>query len=117
MTAHMIEVLKLMACSANEQQAALPDFVVVADEIALLFDDEIRLIDTSVCPHDLRDGLRAIDERLSTMSEAPSLWTVNALATSPEWQALRDTARRLLLSLGVEVSHPDLSWAAYVRAR
>jgi hypothetical protein len=33
---HLVEALKLMACSADAQIAALPDCVVVADEV----DDE-----------------------------------------------------------------------------
>jgi hypothetical protein len=113
MTPHMIEILKLIASSADEQQAALPDFVVVADEIALLFDDELRLIDTNACGPDVRAGLSSIDERLTGMSDDTSLWTPNALTSASEWAALRNAASRLLAALGVAVSKPDLSWVTY----
>ncbi len=115
MTDRMIEVLKLMACSASQQRAAFPDFVVVADEIALLFDDELRLVDMSTLPPAVGDALRSIDSRLSDMSNDKSIWSLEALATSHEWQQLRGAALALLSTLGVPPGPADLSWGTYVR--
>jgi hypothetical protein len=111
----MIEVLKLMASTAAQQQAALPDFVVVADEIALLFDDELRLVDLDACQPAGRAELQSIDRRTNEMSNTVDLWTIDALRTATEWEVLRASARRLLERLGVALGPPDLYWVTYVR--
>ena len=43
----LLEVLKLMASDYVVQKAALPSFVVVPDEIALLFEDEFSVASAS----------------------------------------------------------------------
>lgn len=116
MKERMIEALKLVACSVDAQIAALPDFVVVADEVALIFDDQFRAVDLDSCTAIVRDGLITIDRHLSEMSNTKSIWTIDALRTADEWASLRITAAEILSALGVAVSPPDLSWATYVRA-
>jgi hypothetical protein len=96
----LVETLKLMACSADAQLAAFPDFVVVADEIALAFDDELHAIDLAACAPEVRDRLGAIDRALSAMSGDSSLWTADALRTSGAWQSLRSSAAELVALLG-----------------
>jgi hypothetical protein len=112
----LIEALRLMACSADAQIAALPDFVVVADEVALLFDDEFRAVDLDACTSVVRDGLVTINRELSEMSKSksPSLWTIEALRAASDWESLRTTAKAVLTALGVSIGRPDLSWATYV---
>ncbi len=105
-----IEALKLLACGADVQIAALPAFVVVADEIALIFDDELRALDVDACGPPIRVQLAAIEGRLSAMSDTKSLWTIDALRTASAWAEVRGAAAQILRMLGVGVAAPDLSW-------
>jgi hypothetical protein len=107
MLERLIEALKLVACSADAQIAALPEFVVIADEVALLFDEELRAVDLAACTPIVRERLASIDRSLSAMSETKSLWTIDALRTAPEWASLRSTAAEILSALGVTAGPAD----------
>lgn len=45
----MIDALQLLAAPAAEQVAALPSFVVVADEVALTFEDALHTCSGKAC--------------------------------------------------------------------
>lgn len=74
-----------------------------ADELTLDFDDGVRLIPQLVAAGWLRDAaaerLREIENLLTLMSEQGNghLWTVEALETAAEWQAVRAAALAALL--------------------
>lgn len=116
----LIEVLKLMACSAGEQKAALPSFVAIADEIALLFGDELRLVEahgaTSALDFETRRQLRMLDGQLEQMSGKPEHWSNEALESDPEWQRIRESARAILSRLGKAVGKPTLNWLNFVES-
>jgi hypothetical protein len=115
----LIDVLKLMACSADEQKAALPSFVATADEIALLFSDELRLVEAhgvaSTLDFDTRRQLRMLGRQLEQMSGKPEHWSNEALEADPEWQRIRESAQALLSRLGKAVEKPILSWLNFVK--
>ena len=115
----LIEVLKLMACSADEQRAALPSFVAVADEIALLFSDELRLVEAhgvgSALDFETRRQLRMLDGQLDQMSGKPAHWSREALESDPEWQRIRESAQAILSRLGQTVGTPMLGWLDFVK--
>jgi hypothetical protein len=113
----MIEALKLMGCPADVQIAALPDYVVVADEVALIFDDELCGLKLDTCMPEVRGRLIEIERRLSSMSDTKVLWTNDALQSADEWNGIRAEAAALLLLLGAAVERPDLSWVTYVHER
>jgi hypothetical protein len=116
----VLELLKLMASSAGEQVKAFPDFVVVADEIALLFDDEMRFADGQGLISKLDavalERLRAIGERLERMTGKSQFWTLEALGSAPEWDFIRRTACSILSDLGVPRDPPNLGWVTYIPA-
>lgn len=116
MSDSIIQVLRLLAGSPEMQVAAFPEFVTVADEIALLFHDSFTLPGVQQ-EREMAAGdyLREIDELLDRMSQRADLWSNEALRTSDEWARLRVYARDALRCFGEEVLPPDLSWVRYVR--
>lgn len=112
----LIEALKLMACDAETQIAAFPDGVVVADEIALIFDDELRAAALEHYPAAVREGFRAIDATLSAMASDPARWTIDGLRSAEAWHSLRASAAHLLAALGCTIGPPDLGPLVYVIA-
>lgn len=115
----MIEVLKLLASQYTVQKSVLPTFVVVADEIALLFDDELRLARArglvEAAGPEVGGDLAAIDEALDGMGATKALWTDEGLRDSVEWQQIRDRARQALVRLGEPNDAPNMTWIDHVQ--
>lgn len=112
----LIEALRLLACSPDEQQAAFPAFVVVPDEIALVFGDELRNAEAELAaqPPAIRDALTALEDGLDRLGDDPSRWTLAALRSDAGWQQLRVQAAAVLSQLGVPLQPPALSWLTHV---
>ncbi len=112
------EALRLLAARFPDQVAALPDFVVVADEVALVFDDVYSALDPAELPAVVRDELRELDVRLAEMSEDPSseLWTTSALEHDPRWEWIRARARHALDLLGLPLAAPRVNASGYVES-
>ncbi|MCT2587968.1 hypothetical protein [Actinophytocola gossypii] len=93
----------------SETQAAwlaaleLPGEPAYADELATEFDDGVGLLTQFVAAgwlrQDAADRLMAVDALLDDMSGPgrENLWTIEALAVAPEWEAVRVAARQALL--------------------
>ncbi|HEX2131111.1 MAG TPA: hypothetical protein VHH15_06085 [Actinophytocola sp.] len=93
----------------SETQAAwlatlgLPGEPAYADELATEFDDGVRLLTQFVAAgwlsQDAAGRLMVVDALLDEMSgpDHANLWTVQALAVAPEWEAVRVAARHALL--------------------
>jgi len=117
----LVNATRLLASDADVQQRAFPDFVQVPDELALNFDDAFRLIHQLEASGHLRrqqvEALERVDKLLGEMTNRheSSLWTLEALRVSPDWQALRAEARSALGSLGVGVAPPSTEGITYVR--
>jgi hypothetical protein len=114
----MIEVLKLIASPYDAQLVALPNFVVLTDEIALLYGDELKLVKAQglfdrLSP-EVREGLAGIDDVLERMSDDTSLWTNESLRARPEWHGLRAQASQILSLLGQESGLPRPFWTTYI---
>lgn len=106
-TAPPIEALRLVALDCKSQQAALPQFVFVPDEIALLFHDEL----VAAGPVRTQPDLIAIDDRFSVVSDlGPGIWTERQMCSSSEWSEIRELARQALLDRGLSPRPPDLGW-------
>jgi hypothetical protein len=117
-----VEALRLVAAPAAEQQAALPPFVVVADEIALTYHDAFLLANQVaaaglVTAQDLA-RLAELDAHFDALTARrdPTLWTTDALRTALAWEEARRLAATLLAALGERRAPPDLSWTTYVRS-
>ena len=114
--AELIEALRLLAAPFEEQVDVLPDFVGVASEIALSFDDAYEVLDVSSLQPVLVAHLERIDSALDQMSADPhsDFWTLASLGTSPVWIGLRQEALAALQSIGLEYARPHIDQGRYV---
>lgn len=106
--------LQALAASPSDQLALFPTVVVKADELAWDFDHWASVIRTGY-EQDLSgsraESLRAIDEKLSTMSRDgvaydAELWSEAALSSSPHWEDVRRLATSALEAFGWALDGP-----------
>ena len=109
---HIIESIKYLATSGEQQLLLLPDFVCKPNEIAFLLNDWLLMY---------RNGLDCKKKQLFTVEElnliselndmfksfSQSEWTESAVMTSEKWENVRKFAKHVLNILGVEYSLPD----------
>ena len=113
-TNHLLDALRLLALSAGEQLECFPSFVVVSDEMALLFDDQYRRWNPTGGGAELRARLEQIDGLLEEMGNDQNLWSESALRKSAEWSKIRKIAKNALELVGEDVRVPNLDWVSYV---
>lgn len=111
---HIIESVKYLATSGEQQLLLLPDFVCKPDEIASSLNDWLLMY---------RNGLDCKENPLFTVAELNLIlelndmfksfdqieWTESAVMTSEKWENIRNFAKHVLVILGVEYSLPDKS--------
>lgn len=102
----MYDTVSLMASDYENQITALPKGIDIADEIALLFDDEVvaamdALYKDGMLSIEACARIKDIDNTLSEMGKQKdeSLWTLEALEQSELWEKCREDAKQLLLLL------------------
>src|ERR1700680_1498632 len=116
----LVNATRLLASDADGQERAFPDFVQVPDELALNFDDAFRLRDQLEASGHLTrqqvEALERVDRLLEEMTNRHehSLWTLEALRASPDWQALRVEARSALGALGVGMGPASTEGITYI---
>ena len=110
--------LQALAQPASSQASLFPDFVVVADELALEFDDWFRVATTPELVPELTQpqcaALRAIDEQFARMSDDRDVWSEEALAGHRDWDEVRSLARQALAEFGWQPELPA-PFTGYVR--
>ena len=122
MVERLIQTLQALASPPEVQLARFPDFVARADELALDFDDALRLVYD--CPQiQLEPTQRRYLDRLNRYLDERSgrtdnpFWTEAAIRQSAEWATLRELARDALTSLDAPLDVPPPADAAYVRSQ
>lgn len=115
----LVKALALMAATFKAQVAALPPDVMVADEVALVFEDACAPLGRNELPVAVRNSLEAIERNLNEMPAVPGgdLWSLAGLEHDPRWQVLRVQASEVLDALGVADRAPSIDWATYVPTR
>lgn len=112
--------LQALASPAATQQSLFPTFVCVADELALDFDQWLRVATHrhTLAPEQTA-ALTALDELLARMSgrQHEEFWTVPALESHATWQQIRDLAHRALDAFGWPLVPPPTGRAIYVPGR
>jgi hypothetical protein len=100
------QTVRVAALPAYRQIESFPEYVVVADEIALDFDNWCRWalkgVAAPLLTDEQRSSLVALDSRLEEMSGESNadLWTDDALQCRPEWDDVREDAHRILDAFG-----------------
>ena len=119
MIERLVIALRALAGPADAQLARFPDFVVKADELALDFADAHLLF--AQCQQleftrTQRDAVADVDRLLDQMSGPAhaALWSERALREAPEWDTVRNAAKRALRELGYAEGPVPPSDATYV---
>ena len=110
--------VRALAQSAVVQRGLFPDFVEVADELALDFDERHRRVRSGSAQFtaDQAASIDALDRALDAMSGPAhqELWTMEALDQAPEWDHIRELARELIRVMGWSEDPPPSDRAIYV---
>lgn len=81
----LVSALQLVALPYQEQIDALAEFVCVAHEVALIFEDSFlaarNVIDERPDRNNVRGFLEELSDRFGEMSNDKEMWTVEALQT------------------------------------
>jgi hypothetical protein len=118
----MLEQLKwsvlALAQEAEVQESLFPDFVLVADELALNWESALRELETS--KPDMSDSQRSqiekLDQLICVMSGPENLdfWIDDALSERIEWDEIRLAARDVAHAFGWPIVPPPPSPDLYV---
>ena len=117
----LVDMLRVVAADAEAQIAVHPTFVVVADEIALNYDDALQVALghglADVVGAELCEAMVAIERTFASFSGPgqPHLWSLDGLRTAPIWERQRHAARDVLARLRIEASPLRLNGITYVR--
>lgn len=102
----LIEAVVVVAAPALDQVAWLDQYNVPPDEIALGFDDALRLagrlVDEGQLSREMLSSLQVIDEIFGEMSRdaGADRWTKGVLSTDAGWGLARELAREVLAAEG-----------------
>lgn len=117
----LLEAVRLVALPFDLQVIALPEFVNHTDEIALIFDDSLRLF------RDNQTGIpiateaisliNQLDQKFAKMSLNKELWTLEALERDGIWSDCRNLAKLILTRLDEPGEYPNLDFISYVKGR
>lgn len=102
----MYDAVSLMASDYENQITALPKGIDIADEIALLFDDEVIAVKDILYQEGMLsiEACTQIDHIGNILSEMgkkndEGIWTLEALKRSSLWEKCRENAKQLLSML------------------
>jgi hypothetical protein len=119
----VVDALRLAALPAEDQVAALPDFVHVPDEVALLYEDAWVLVpqirEAGLLTDDEHAALARLDRHYGEMSDAPdkdSLWTLEAMKHDDRWTKSRQLAVDALAALGRTPGRPEFPGITWIPA-
>ncbi|REJ94637.1 MAG: hypothetical protein DWQ35_07860 [Planctomycetota bacterium] len=109
----LVESVRLIAASKEEQLSALPDFVSATDEIAGCYGDAYLLVPQLVRGGLIRveavESLKRLDDWFEDMPVDGSIASVASLDTHEFWERARQLAADALSKLGEDKRPPNLS--------
>lgn len=111
-TRRLVQILQLIATTQHVPTTTFP----WADEVALILGEYWQLYQSVPADEgigsDAEMAVEELDAILVLMSgeERANLWTVEAVATAPEWRAVRRLAAIALERAGVEIRKPIIHW-------
>ena len=107
-----------LAQPADIQESLFPDFVLVADELALNWEQALDVLnseDASFTPHQ-KESIETLDGLILAISGSEHLefWIDDALRTFPEWEQIRFAAAAVARSFGWPIEPPPPSPDIYI---
>ncbi|QQO10758.1 hypothetical protein [Breznakiella homolactica] len=114
----LVQVLCLLSSSYEIQKSALPANIVLADELALLFDDVFifceRLQKEKFISSEQFSLLKQLDTVFNEMSAIKEIWSDSALEKEKDWDGIREKASLLLKNLGQDYTLPSIDWVTFI---
>lgn len=98
------------------QKRLFPDFVNVADQLAVEWEIALDEIDNSQLSDCQKQAFKALDDYMLSISGPTNLkyWNDDALCHSDEWNKMRKLAKAILDVMGWDNTVPPESGAIYV---
>lgn len=108
------EILLLLASESDVQIKSFPDYVAVADEIAMETGDILDLIlDSNEVDSICLEFLKGINSRFENVTD--EFWTVEAMQSHEIWKEIRILAQEELKRQNINYRHPNLYWLTFVK--
>lgn len=98
--------VQALALGAEEQLKLFPDFVEIADELAMDYEEAQAGFQPEQASPELIEAMQALDDKLGQMSERRKLWKRKSLKQSEEWAQVRRLAAELLQAAGWPAEPP-----------
>lgn len=111
--------VQALALDAAKQEQLFPEFADPPDELELDQQETqaafLQAWQPLLSPQQT-EAIESLDEQLEAMGgpENARLWTVEALATAPEWARVRELATAVLREMGWPLESPPRDRAIYV---
>lgn len=114
-----IQIVKLIALSAEKQIQILPDFVEIPDEIALAYNDIYLMIpqieEEKAFPIRIVELSRQLNLLFNSMSKDALLWSMEYFEHGKLWENIRQLARSILKELNEANDTPDLGFIQWIK--
>lgn len=112
----LAEALRLLAASAEDQRRALPAWVAMPDEVALVFQDAVAVLDPRGFSTEEWHAVQEVLVKVNDLwdRDDPHDWSDTALEESESWARLRRAARDAMSKLGLSPGQPTLHGSHYV---
>lgn len=114
------QIINLLASSYEEQIRVFPSFVIIPDEIALLFDDVYRdvnqMYEDKILSSDSVNLLIKINNLFDTMSEDLTKWNLKSLKEDLDWNTIRHIAKSILEIQGINNQKNNLDFINWINS-
>ena len=101
----LIWSLRALAQDASAQRALYPEFVMVADELVLEFDDALKMCDQGF--QERNTDIAALSDLIDSKGGQPEFWSDSALEQPAFWADIRQSAREILLARNLPTAAPN----------
>jgi hypothetical protein len=105
-----------LAQPADVQVALFPDFVLVADELAIAFEEGLAEVADDETNTFQKEKIEALDRLIMRISGEENLkyWIDDALQVFPEWDEIRAAAAEVASAFGWPVQPPPPAPGIYI---
>lgn len=109
-------ITRAFAQSSTVQKSLFPDFVNVADELAVEWELALEDINNDLLSDEQKSSIKALDDYMLSISGSENIqyWNDDALCYSDEWNKMRELAKIILDAMGWDNDVPPESNAIYI---
>lgn len=110
-------IVQSFAQPGDVQKSLFPDFVNVADELAVEWEMALEGLNDTSLTDKQKQVIKALDDYMLSISGPANIqyWNNEALCHSKEWDMMRNLAEDILCVMGWEKNIPPKNRAIYVK--